>query len=116
MTTPRVVPANDEDWAHGVPLAWTSRRHRQLAPRGARHIRSWSSGHTEAIITASLDAPRAFVSRVRQRGVMINASTRFTDGEQFGLGAEIGICTQKLHARGPMGLRGADLDEVGHHR
>jgi glutamate-5-semialdehyde dehydrogenase len=68
------------------------------------HIRRWSSGHTEAIVTTSLQAARAFVAGVDSAAVMVNASTRFTDGGEFGFGAEIGISTQKLHARGPMGL------------
>lgn len=68
------------------------------------HIRRWSSGHTEAIVTDSQSAAAAFVAGVDAAAVMINASTRFTDGGQFGFGAEIGISTQKLHARGPMGL------------
>ncbi len=68
------------------------------------HIRRWSSGHTEAIVSDSVDAVRRFVAGVDSAAVMVNASTRFTDGEQLGLGAEIGISTQKLHARGPMGL------------
>jgi glutamate-5-semialdehyde dehydrogenase len=68
------------------------------------HIRRWGSGHTEAIVTADLAASRAFVAGLDSAVVMINASTRFTDGGEFGFGAEIGISTQKLHARGPMGL------------
>ena len=68
------------------------------------HIRRWSSGHTEAIITRNLDTARRFVARVDSAAVLVNASTRFTDGAEFGFGAEIGISTQKLHARGPMGL------------
>ncbi len=68
------------------------------------HIRRWSSGHTEAIVTDSQSAAAAFVAGVDSAAVMVNASTRFTDGGQFGFGAEIGISTQKLHARGPMGL------------
>jgi len=69
-----------------------------------RHIRTWSTGHTEAIVTDSQDAARKFVAGVDSAAVMVNASTRFTDGGEFGFGAEIGISTQKLHARGPMGL------------
>jgi len=69
-----------------------------------RHIRTYSSGHTEAIVTDSQDAARRFVAAVDSAAVMVNASTRFTDGGEFGFGAEIGISTQKLHARGPMGL------------
>jgi glutamate-5-semialdehyde dehydrogenase len=69
-----------------------------------RHIRAYSSGHTEAIVTGSQDAARRFTAAVDAAAVIVNASTRFTDGGEFGFGAEIGISTQKLHARGPMGL------------
>ena len=68
------------------------------------HIRRWSTGHTEAIVTENQTAARTFVAQVDAAAVMVNASTRFTDGGEFGFGAEIGISTQKLHARGPMGL------------
>jgi glutamate-5-semialdehyde dehydrogenase len=68
------------------------------------HIRRWSSGHTEAIVTTDLRAADRFTAEVDSAVVAVNASTAFTDGAQFGLGAEIGISTQKLHARGPMGL------------
>ncbi|MFB4318329.1 glutamate-5-semialdehyde dehydrogenase [Actinomadura sp. 21ATH] len=68
------------------------------------HIRTYGSGHTEAIATTSQQAAKRFVALVDSAAVMVNASTRFTDGEEFGFGAEIGISTQKLHARGPMGL------------
>jgi glutamate-5-semialdehyde dehydrogenase len=68
------------------------------------HINRYGSGHTEAICTQDLEAARRFTKEVDAAVVMVNASTRFTDGEQFGFGAEIGISTQKLHARGPMGL------------
>jgi glutamate-5-semialdehyde dehydrogenase len=69
------------------------------------HIRSYGSGHTEAIVTRDLASARRFTHEVDAAVVVVNASTRFTDGEEFGFGAEIGISTQKLHARGPMGLR-----------
>ncbi|MDQ1427801.1 MAG: glutamate-5-semialdehyde dehydrogenase [Acidimicrobiaceae bacterium] len=69
------------------------------------HIRRHGSGHTEAIVTADLAAATRFTAEVDAAAVVVNASTRFTDGEEFGFGAEIGISTQKLHARGPMGLR-----------
>jgi glutamate-5-semialdehyde dehydrogenase len=70
-----------------------------------RHIREYSSGHTEAIVTGSQAAARRFTAAVDAAAVVVNASTRFTDGGEFGFGAEIGISTQKLHARGPMGLQ-----------
>ncbi|MEY2474290.1 MAG: glutamate-5-semialdehyde dehydrogenase [Actinomycetota bacterium] len=69
------------------------------------HVNRYSSGHSEAIITSDLWASERFTHEVDAAAVIVNASTRFTDGEQFGFGAEIGISTQKLHARGPMGLR-----------
>jgi len=69
------------------------------------HINVYGSRHSEAIVTADLEAARRFTARVDSADVYVNASTRFTDGGQFGLGAEIGISTQKLHARGPMSLR-----------
>ncbi|OOK80161.1 aldehyde dehydrogenase family protein [Mycobacterium kansasii] len=68
------------------------------------HINEYGTGHTEAIVTTNLAAAQRFTERVDSAAVMVNASTAFTDGEQFGFGAEIGISTQKLHARGPMGL------------
>lgn len=68
------------------------------------HINTYGTGHTEAIVTTDLAAAQRFTERVDAAAVMVNASTSFTDGEQFGFGAEIGISTQKLHARGPMGL------------
>jgi glutamate-5-semialdehyde dehydrogenase len=69
------------------------------------HVNRFGSGHTEAILTRDLDAARRFVTEVDAGTVVVNASTRFVDGGEFGFGAEIGISTQKLHARGPMALR-----------
>ncbi len=68
------------------------------------HVRRYSSAHSEAIVTEDVRAARRFVAAVDSAAVLVNASTRFTDGGEFGFGAEIGISTQKLHARGPMGL------------
>jgi glutamate-5-semialdehyde dehydrogenase len=68
------------------------------------HIRRYTSGHTEAIVTDSQASAQRFIAEIDAAAVLVNASTRFTDGEEFGFGAEIGISTQKLHARGPMGL------------
>ena len=68
------------------------------------HLRRHSTGHSEAIVTGDQSAARRFVAEVDAAVVLVNASTRFTDGAEFGFGAEIGISTQKLHARGPMGL------------
>jgi glutamate-5-semialdehyde dehydrogenase len=99
-----VTNVTDDDWAaeyYSLDLA--AGVVDSLADAVA-HIRRWSSGHTEAIVSDSVDAVRRFVAGVDSAAVMVNASTRFTDGEQLGLGAEIGISTQKLHARGPMGL------------
>ena len=69
------------------------------------HIAQHSTGHSEAIVTNSDAAKAAFIAGVDSSAVYVNASTRFTDGGEFGLGCEMGISTQKLHARGPMGLR-----------
>jgi len=69
------------------------------------HINQYSTGHSEAIVTEDYSAARRFLEEIDAAAVYVNASTRFTDGGQFGLGAEIGISTQKLHARGPMGLK-----------
>jgi glutamate-5-semialdehyde dehydrogenase len=99
-----VVPATDEDWATeylSLDLAVGVVADIDAA---IAHIRRWSSGHSEAIVTGSQAAARRFVARVDAAAVLVNASTRFTDGGEFGFGAEIGISTQKLHARGPMGL------------
>jgi glutamate-5-semialdehyde dehydrogenase len=97
-------PATDEDWEQEyLSLDLAARIVPSLAEATA-HIRRWSSGHTEAIVTQSLPAAQQFIAEVDAAAVMVNASTRFTDGAEFGFGAEIGISTQKLHARGPMGL------------
>ncbi|TDD85339.1 glutamate-5-semialdehyde dehydrogenase [Actinomadura rubrisoli] len=99
-----VVEATEDDWhAEYLSLDIAGRVVDSLDDAVA-HIRRYGSGHTEAIVTASQPAAKRFVALVDSAAVMVNASTRFTDGEEFGFGAEIGISTQKLHARGPMGL------------
>jgi glutamate-5-semialdehyde dehydrogenase len=100
----RVQRATDDDWAREYLSLDMAARVVADIDEAIAHIRRWSSGHTEAIVTSELDAARRFTSRVDSAAVMVNASTRFTDGGEFGFGAEIGISTQKLHARGPMGL------------
>lgn len=99
-----VVPATDEDWATEYLSLDLAVRVVDDIDQAIEHIRTWSSGHTEAIVTRDLASSERFVAELDSAAIMVNASTRFTDGGQFGLGAEIGISTQKMHARGPMGL------------
>ena len=99
-----VVAATDDDWATEYLSADISAAVVPSLDAAIDHIRRYGTQHTEAIVTESVTAARAFVARVDAAAVMVNASTRFTDGGEFGFGAEIGISTQKLHARGPMGL------------
>jgi glutamate-5-semialdehyde dehydrogenase len=99
-----VVPATEDDYyAEYLSLDIAAKVVPSLDD-AVRHIRTYGSGHTEAIVTSSQEAARRFVATVDSAAVMVNASTRFTDGGEFGFGAEIGISTQKLHARGPLGL------------
>lgn len=100
-----VVPATDDDYATEYLGLEISAKVVDSLDEAIDHIRQFSSHHTEAIVTRDLVAADRFASSVDAAAVMINASTRFTDGGEFGFGAEIGISTQKLHARGPMGLR-----------
>ncbi|MEV4533499.1 glutamate-5-semialdehyde dehydrogenase [Asanoa sp. NPDC049518] len=99
-----VVPATDDDFATEYLSADISAAVVPSLAAAVDHIRRYGTQHTEAIVTESLAASREFVASVDAAAVMVNASTRFTDGGEFGFGAEIGISTQKLHARGPMGL------------
>jgi glutamate-5-semialdehyde dehydrogenase len=99
-----VLPATDEDYSREFLALEISAAVVPDIDRAIAHIRRHSSGHTEAIVTGAQAAARRFVAEVDAAAVMVNASTRFTDGGEFGFGAEIGISTQKLHARGPMGL------------
>ncbi|MGL5826456.1 MAG: glutamate-5-semialdehyde dehydrogenase [Nocardioides sp.] len=99
-----VVPATDEDYAAEYLAMEISARVVPDIDAAIDHIRRFSSAHTDAIVTDDQGAARRFVAEVDSAAVLVNASTRFTDGGEFGFGAEIGISTQKLHARGPMGL------------
>jgi glutamate-5-semialdehyde dehydrogenase len=99
-----VVHATEDDWAAEYLDLRLAVGVVPSLDAAVDHIRRWSSGHTEAIVTGDQRAARRFVAAVDSAAVMVNCSTRFTDGGQFGFGAEIGISTQKLHARGPMGL------------
>ena len=100
-----IEPATEEDWGKEYLDLVLSVRVVDNLDGAIAHIRRYGSGHTEAIVTRDLEASQRFTREVDAAAVVVNASTRFTDGEQFGFGAEIGISTQKLHARGPMGLR-----------
>jgi glutamate-5-semialdehyde dehydrogenase len=99
-----VVPATEADWGTEYMSADISAAVVDSLDDALTHIRRYGTGHTEAIVSESITATRRFAAGVDAAAVMINASTRFTDGGEFGFGAEIGISTQKLHARGPMGL------------
>ncbi|KAA0022949.1 glutamate-5-semialdehyde dehydrogenase [Antrihabitans cavernicola] len=101
---PGLVPANEDDWSNEYLSLDVALKVVDGIDAAIEHIDRYGTGHTEAIVTADLAAAREFTARVDASAVMVNASTAFTDGEQFGFGAEIGISTQKLHARGPMGL------------
>jgi glutamate-5-semialdehyde dehydrogenase len=101
---PAVVPATDEDWATEYLSMDMAVRVVDDLPAALDHVARWGSGHSEAIVADSATAIAAFTAGVDAAAVLVNASTRFTDGGEFGFGAEIGISTQKLHARGPLGL------------
>ncbi|WP_291382200.1 glutamate-5-semialdehyde dehydrogenase [Demequina sp.] len=98
------VPATEEDWETEYLSMDLAVKVVDSIEDAIAHIGRYSTGHTEAIVTDDINAAEQFVSHVDSAAVIVNASTRFTDGGEFGLGAEIGISTQKLHARGPMGL------------
>ena len=102
---PAAIPAASEDWSTEFLDLTLAVGIVESIDEAVDHIARYSSGHSEAIITRSLEAADRFVTEVDAAAVLVNASTRFVDGEEFGFGAEIGISTQKLHARGPMGLR-----------
>ena len=98
------VPATDADWGTEYMDLDLAVAMVDTLDDAVSHIRKWSTGHTEAILTNDLANAERFIAEIDSAAVIVNASTRFTDGGEFGFGAEIGISTQKLHARGPMGL------------
>ena len=101
---PEALPVADEDWATEHMSLDLSVGIVDSMDDALRHIRRYSTKHTESIVTNDLENAERFLNEVDAAAVMVNASTRFTDGAEFGFGAEVGISTQKLHARGPMGL------------
>jgi glutamate-5-semialdehyde dehydrogenase len=101
----RVAEAGEDDWAREFLALKLAIRVVPSIDAAIDHVARYGTGHSEAIVTADLAAAERFTREVDAAAVLVNASTRFVDGEEFGFGAEIGISTQKLHARGPMGLR-----------
>ncbi|GAA2924048.1 glutamate-5-semialdehyde dehydrogenase [Microbacterium luteolum] len=99
-----VIPATEEDWATEYLSLDIAMKVVDSLDEALDHIRRYSTGHTESIVTTDARNAERFLAEVDSAVVMANASTRFTDGGEFGFGAEVGISTQKLHARGPMGL------------
>lgn len=99
------VPATEEDWATEYEDYIISAKVVEDIDEAIAHIRKYTTGHSEAIVTENYTNAQRFLNEIDAAAVYVNASTRFTDGGQFGFGAEIGISTQKLHARGPMGLK-----------
>ena len=97
--------ATEDDWATEYLALICAVRVVDSAEEAIEHVNRYGSGHSEAIVTGSTESARAFTGGVDAACVYVNASTRFTDGGVFGMGAEIGNSTQKLHARGPIGLR-----------
>ena len=104
-TSLKVVPATDEDWGKEFLSLTAAIRVVDSLEEALEYIEQYTSGHSEAIITRDSQSATRFLNEVDAACVYVNASTRFTDGGQFGLGAEVGISTQKLHARGPLGLK-----------
>jgi glutamate-5-semialdehyde dehydrogenase len=97
--------ASEEDWATEYHALILAVKMVDSAEEAIEHVNRYTSGHSDAVVTGSVDVARAFTTGVDTACVYVNASTRFTDGGEFGMGAEIGNSTQKLHARGPIGLR-----------
>jgi glutamate-5-semialdehyde dehydrogenase len=102
---PEAIPAVEEDWGTEYLDLVISSRVVDSVEEAVDHINRYGSMHSESIVTENYTNAQYFLDRVDAAAVYVNASTRFTDGFEFGYGAEIGISTQKLHARGPMGLK-----------
>ena len=102
---PSVIPATEADWATEYLAQELSVKVVKNLDEAIDHINKYSTHHTESIITENMENAERFLAEVDSATVIVNASTRFTDGGEFGFGAEVGISTQKLHARGPMGLQ-----------
>jgi glutamate-5-semialdehyde dehydrogenase len=101
----KLAASTDEDWGKEFLALVAAVKVVDTLDEALDHIEKYGSGHSEAIVTDDYLAAMRFLDEVDTSAVYVNASTRFTDGAQFGLGAEVGISTQKLHARGPMGLK-----------
>jgi len=101
----KLAPATDEDWGKEFLSLVAAVKVVASLDEALEHIEHYGSGHSEAILTEDYSAAMRFLNEVDAACVYANASTRFTDGGQFGLGAEVGISTQKFHARGPLGVR-----------
>ena len=105
LTLIKAVPATEKDWGKEFLALVAAVKVVDSLEEALEHIERYGSGHSEAIVTEDYSAAMKFLDEVDAACVYVNASTRFTDGGQFGLGAEVGISTQKFHARGPMGLK-----------
>ena len=102
----KILKANEEDWKTEYLSPILSIKIVQSIDEAINHIEAYGSGHTDSIVSSNKDQSEKFLRNVNSSSVMVNASTRFADGFEYGLGAEIGISTNKLHARGPVGLDG----------
>ena len=105
LEEPRIVPAKECDWGNEYLSLDAAVKVVDSLDEALLHIEEYGSGHSEAVVTDDYSAAMRFLDEVDAAAVFVNASTRFTDGAEFGLGAEVAISTDKMHARGPMGLR-----------
>ena len=105
MPSLKLVPATGDDWGKEFLSLVAAVKIVRSLDEAIGHIEDYGSGHSEAIVAQDYSTAMRFLNEVDAACVYVNASTRFTDGSQFGLGAEVGISTQKMHARGPLGLK-----------